>query len=306
MEIANLERAAIRIANSKDGQQILRLINEAAYSHIHADWHVPGDWIGTPGFVVSEAPVPSRSLSSFGRMNQGFLACLAAAADPPPAAWVRLAAIRRRPLAQEMLAAMLDVVLPHLRESGVKELGWLAIDSWPDDVLPLLGFRRANWITTFIKEGLNISPAHRDSCVQVRPVRLEEMETLAAIEADAFDPLWRHSAEGLRLAYGQSICFDVALINEQIVGFQYSASNHHGSGAHLVRITVHPSFQGARVGSALMTAAIEEYRRRGLRRVSLNTQIDNIASHRLYEKFGFYRTGDQMPVWVMEVGRGVE
>lgn len=319
MEIANLDRATIRHATGKDGQEIMRLLHEAVYAHVHADWYLPGDWLGTPGFVVSERPnvsrglptgglpsrgVPSRGVSSFGRTGSEIGACLAVGVDPHPAAWVRIAAIRRTPFAQETLAAMLEAVLPYLWENEVTELGWLAVESWPDEMLPALGFRRANWITTFIKEDMAIPPVS-SSEVRIRPVRLEEMETLAAVEAEAFDPLWRHSAQGLKLAHRQAICFDVALVGDQIAGFQYSASNYNGSGAHLVRITVHPSFQGVGVGSALMKAAVEHYRKRGLRRVSLNTQLDNIVSHRLYEKFGFYRTGDQMPVWVMELGRGL-
>jgi ribosomal protein S18 acetylase RimI-like enzyme len=303
MEIANLEKAVIRLAAGKDAPQILRLINESAYSHIHADWHLPGDWLDTPGFVVSETQQAPRLLSGFGRGEPEIAACLAVAADPEPAAWVRIAAIRRKLLAQETLAGMLEAVLPFLRKSGVTELGWLAVDSWPDEMLPDLGFRRENWITTFSKEGVDL-PTVKDCGVQVRPARLEEMELLAAIEAEAFDPLWRHSADGLRLAYGQAICFDVAQVDDSIVGFQYSASNYRGTGAHLVRITVRPSFQGAGVGSALMKAAIEHYGRVGIKRISLNTQINNISSHRLYEKFGFNRTGDQMPVWGMDLGRG--
>jgi len=303
MEIANLDRATIRLATSKDAKQILRLINETAYSHIHADWHAPGDWLDTPGFVVSEGLTPSPSLAHFGRMTPELLACLAVAADPCPAAWVRLAAIRKRPLAEETLATMLDSVMPFLAENGVTELGWLAVESWPDKMLPLLGFRRLNWIITFLKQGLDM-PEVGINGVQIRPVRMEDLPLLAALEVAAFDPLWRHSVEGFRLAYRQSICFDVALMGEQIVGFQYSTANYQGSGAHLVRITVHPSVQGAGVGSALMKSAFEQYRSLGLKRVSLNTQLDNIASHRLYEKFGFGRTGDQMPVWVRPVNGG--
>jgi GNAT superfamily N-acetyltransferase len=300
MEIANLDEATIRLATAKDSEGILHLLNEAAYTHIHADWHVPGDWLDTPGFVVSEGRFPSKSFTHFGRSGRKLMACLAAAADPYPAAWVRLAAIRQRPFAQENLAALMDAVLPYLVESGVTELGWLAVESWPDELLRDFGFQRMNWITTFIKEGLDI-PRIPECDLQIRPVRPEDMEFLAVMEAEAYDPLWRHSAESLRLAYGQSICFDVALLEEQIVGFQKTASNNQGSGAHQVRITVHPSYQGNGVGSALMKAAIEEYRKRGLRRVSLNTQLDNIASHQLYEKFGFYQTGDQLPVWVLEL-----
>ncbi|MFZ0544436.1 MAG: GNAT family N-acetyltransferase [Candidatus Promineifilaceae bacterium] len=303
MEIANLDSATIRLATSKDAQQILRLLQESPFAHIHADWHVPGDWLGTPGFVVSEHLTGAGAMSSFGLEALNLMACLAVAADPYPAAWVRIAAIRQTTFAQEVLAEMLEAVLPFLRETAVTALGWLAVESWPGEILPALGFHRENWITTFIKEGVD-SPPIKDSGVEIRPVSVNDMETLAAIEAAAYEPLWRHSAGGLRLAYKQSFCFDVALVNEQIVGFQYSTSNHYGLGAHLVRITVHPDLQGLGVGSALMAAAMERYRRRGIKRVSLNTQLDNIASHRLYEKFGFYRTGEQMPVWVMNIGRG--
>lgn len=302
MEIANLERAKIRPATTRDSQQILRLLKEAAYAHVHADWHAPGDWLGVPGFVVCERSAVSRPFSHFGHENHDIMACLAVAADPHPAAWVRMAAIRRMTRAQEMLATMMESVLPYLRKTGVIEIGWLAVESWPDDLLPMLGFRRANWITTFIKEGLDLPVVHNRG-VRVRPVRLEDMERLASIEAAAFDPLWRHSAEGLRLARGHALCFDVALVDEQVVGFQYSAANSHGSGAHLVRITVDPAYQGFGIGSTLLKAAVEHYRSRSLKRVSLNTQVDNIASHRLYEKFGFYRTGDQMPVWVKDLRR---
>jgi ribosomal protein S18 acetylase RimI-like enzyme len=303
MEIANLATATIRLTTSKDAQQIWRLFQDAMYAHTHADWRLPGDWLGTPGFVVIEGPA-ARATSMFGRRTQEITACLAVGADPLPASWVRVTAMRRTPHAQEILAAMIDAVLPFLRESGVTELGWLAVESWPDEMLPMIGFRRVNWITTFIKEGVEIpfeTSLYEAEGVTIRPVMVDDMEKLAEIEAAAFEPLWRHSAAGLKLAQRHAICFDVALMDGQIVGFQYSASNQQGAGAHLVRITVHPAAQGLGVGSVLIQAAFEQYRRRGLKRVSLNTQLDNIASHRLYEKFGFYRTGDQMPVWVLDL-----
>lgn len=300
MEIANLDTATIRLATNKDTQQIWRLFHEAMYTHTHADWHVMGEWLGTPGFVVSEGAPMVKPTSMFGRLTDELLACLAVGADPLPAFWVRFAAIRRSPDAQAILAAMIEAVLPYLRECGATILGWLAVESWPDEMLPALGFRRSNWITTFIKDGLDSSPIE-SSDVIVRPVRIEEMERLAEIEAAAFEPLWRYSAGGLRLAHRHAVCFDVALVDGKIVGFQYSVANSAGAGAHLVRITVDPVVQGMGVGSALIRAAFEAYRRRGLNRVSLNTQLDNIASHRLYEKFGFYRTGDQLPIWVLDL-----
>ncbi len=304
MEIANLEMPTIRLATSKDDQQIWRLFHEAMYTHTHADWHLPGDWLGTAGFVVSEGRSEASPRSIFGRRTDEMMACLAVGADPLPASWVRAVAIRRTAHTREILGAMIEEVLPFLRDSGVTELGWLAVESWPDEMLPSIGFRRVNWITTFVKEGTAV-PAEalsdHNEAVTIRPVRLEEMDRLEAIETAAFAPLWRHSAAGLKLAHRQALCFDVALVEGHIVGFQYSALNQQGGGAHLVRITVDPSAQRLGVGSSLVRAAFEHYRRRGLKRVSLNTQLDNVASHRLYERFGFYRTGDQMPVWVLDI-----
>jgi RimJ/RimL family protein N-acetyltransferase len=51
-----------------------------------------------------------------------------------------------------------------------------------------------------------------------------------------------------------------------------------------------------------MAAAMESYIRLGIRRITLNTQEDNLASHKLYEKFGFRRLGDRIPLWVKNIG----
>jgi ribosomal protein S18 acetylase RimI-like enzyme len=71
--------------------------------------------------------------------------------------------------------------------------------------------------------------------------------------------------------------------------------------AHLVRMTIAPEMQGKGAGSALLAATLVGYQRLGVRRVSLNTQIDNVRSHHLYEKFNFHRIGDQLPVWALAI-----
>jgi ribosomal-protein-alanine N-acetyltransferase len=120
---------------------------------------------------------------------------------------------------------------------------------------------------------------------------------LAEIEAITFDPLWRHSAIALALAHQQAWSFDVAEMNGHIVGFQFSTRSPRG--AHLARMAVHPHYQGRGVGAALLARAMAHYHAEGLRRVTLNTQMDNLASKRLYERFGFRPSGEEFPVWVM-------
>jgi len=82
MEMANREKPAVRVANSGDKRAIIRLIRGAPFCHIHADWRLPVDWLGWPEFLLYEGNDKDGDL----------VACLAATADPLPAAWVRIAA----------------------------------------------------------------------------------------------------------------------------------------------------------------------------------------------------------------------
>ena len=230
--------------------------------------------------------------------DKNLVGLLAAAADPPPAAWVRLAALASRRDAASILIDLLASVLPHLRKNGIDQLGWFPSIPWPEPWFLKLGFEPTNRIVTYVKEGLN-APDFPDKGVMIRPVSTVDFPALAQIETGAFEPLWRHSAEGLRLAYPQAQLFHVAELDGRIAGFQYSVEGTRRDSAHLVRITVDSEQQGRGIGTALMVKLMNEYRRRGIRRITLNTQADNVSSLRLYRRFDFHRLGDELPVWTM-------
>ena len=307
MELANLWPQApnnadgVRVATDADAAAIMDLLHKAAYRHHHVDWYVPGDWLGSPGFVVQ--PEPERQPSSVTARLLGtrtrLRACLAATADPLPAAWVRVTAIAGVERPQDTLAALLEVATTNLSRTGATELAWLAIEKWPSSWLPELGFECANQIETYIKEDKAIPPLDPVPGLRIRPVLDSDMETLARLEAHAFEPLWRHSAHGLAIARSQAFSFDVALLDEEIVGFQLSAASN--AGAHLVRMTIRPERQRKGIGSTLLAHTLSYYYRQGLGYVSLNTQVDNIASQRLYGKFGFQASGELLPVWVRKL-----
>ncbi|HFE67074.1 MAG TPA: GNAT family N-acetyltransferase [Chloroflexi bacterium] len=283
---------AVRLAVPGDGAQIMRLLQTAQFQHLHVDWHLPGDWLGTPGFVALTRPSPSPDEAEM-------TACLAAAPDPAPAAWVRVAALRDEGDVTAVLTAMLESVSPWLCREGVTELGWLAIESWPNPWLPDLGFRLANEIEIYVKEDTAVPSIPTIPDLRIRPVADSDLAQLAALEAKAFVPLWRHSARALQLARSQAASFDVVEMAGEIVGFQLSTRSRHG--VHLARMTIDPAWQGQGIGSVLLTHALRGYYRRGLYRVTLNTQIDNIASQRLYRKFGFAASGERIPMWVLDL-----
>lgn len=301
--------AYVRQAEQADTRAILNLLRDAPTRHIHVDWHVPADWLGTPGFAVCVDPdAPKRpSIGLLGNLRERpprLLGCLAIAADPLPAAWVRAAAVDSSdPVA--VLSALMAHLLAELRQQPISQIGWLLTEEWPAERLAALGFHHLVQIETHVKESLDMPKAAAVPGLQIRPVRMEEMGVLADIEAAAFEPLWRHSATSLTLARHQAWNFDVAVLGGEdgeggeIVGFQFSTRSPRG--AHLARMTVHPAYQGRGIGTALLAGAMAQCRAEGLRRVSLNTQMDNWASKRLYSRFGFRPSGEEFPVWVMEL-----
>lgn len=294
MELARSDVCHVRQAVREDASAIGRLLGIAWPRHVHADWHLPVDWIGTPGFVLCELEHNDHTME--------LAACLAVGADPPPAAWVRVAAVMGGESGLHQLREMLNVTIPWLRENQVSALGWLTESSWPSRWLRALGFAEVNRIITYSLD-LGAKELPETARPRIRPATVVDMARLAEIEQAAFEPLWRHSRHGLLLAFRQAVSFDVAEIDDRIVGFQYSVAGADDESVHLVRLTVSPEVQGQGVGSDLMRAAFLGYKRIGAARVTLNTQADNHASHHLYERFGFKREGGGAAVWAMTLDR---
>ncbi len=290
MELASSGEWRIRLAGKGDAAEISALISRATYRHLHADWHLPADWLDSPGFVLCERIGDGGKSELFG--------CLAVGADPPPAAWVRVAALRTGAGAERRLQEMMQATLPWLSESGISILGWLPEQLWPEQWLAAVGLHKANWIVTYGLDKFEERP-RVDGWPTIRQAATSDLSFLAAIEQTAFEPLWRYSAHGLLLGFRRSLSFEVAELDGRIVGFQYSVAGQDGVSAHLVRLTVAPEAQGRGVGSALMAGALHGYLQADLTRVTLNTQLDNHPSHRLYERFGFRQLGDRVPVWAM-------
>ncbi len=302
-QIAGDMRGEVRTAQQSDAGAITRILRDGPYSHIHADWHYPAEWLGSPSFVVlpvQDALTKRQRMTSklFGAQPT-LSACLAVAADPKPAAWVRLAAIANRAEGCQLMAAMLSAIVDPLRDEKISQIAWLLVEDWPEVWLPDLGFQHTNEVITYSKLGTEIPRIVRPSGLQIRAAKPADLAALAEIESRAFEPLWRHSELSLSLAKQQALSFDVAWFGETPVGFQFSSSTRRG--AHLSRITVDTNAQRNGVGSALLAHALEGYARRGISTITLNTQLDNVASQKLYERFGFEQSGERFAVWNIDL-----
>lgn len=297
MQLANSKtgdpvlRRFVRRAAREDAAVVQKLLRMGVYVHIHIDWRLPGEWLERPGFVVYDLQNAGGGREHGG--SSEVVACLAVGAEPPPAAWVRVAAVDSTAgfaQTEVMFAQILEELDPR-----IDEIAWFLTDYWPLHWLERLGFVPVSDVIGYRKEGVD-SPAYSSPPdLAIRPLLMDDIPVLEAIEAAAFEPRWRHSAADLFLAWRHSINFTVALLDGMPVAYQFSTG---GDGnAHLSRMTVHPAQQGKGIGAALLANALENYRLQNIKTVTLNTQTDNLPSRRLYERFGFEVTGFSYPVW---------
>ena len=287
MRFLNLRRnSENQIKQLKDGDQksVTRLLRKSMLTHFHSDWRLLVYWLDTPGFVGIE--------------NQDeLLSFLAVGADPLPAFWVRGAAFDHWRTMPAMLEQLLSAVMPHMQEQGGHCLAWMPIEAWVDEPIQQLGFSRKTEVVTMVTEDWQMPaiPHHPD--LHIRPARTNDFTQLEAIEKAAFEPIWRYSANSLGLAFRQTFSFDVIELSGKIVGYQCSTCTQQV--AHLARMTIHPNAQNQGVGTALLAETLRGYKQGNIHSVSLNTQIENVASQRLYQKFGFHPTESVVPVWVL-------
>jgi RimJ/RimL family protein N-acetyltransferase len=81
----------------------------------------------------------------------------------------------------------------------------------------------------------------------------------------------------------------VALVGSEIVGSLHVEAGRHGYGE--LGMALVREWRGKSVGSALLFAAIEDARRRGLHKLSLSVFAHNEPAIALYLKFGFVQEG---------------
>jgi len=189
------------------------------------------------------------------------------------------------------LETLLPPTLGRLRSQKVTSLIYIGNDRWLTE--PLLrdwDFSIQNSVVTYTKRDLSI-PTRGNQQVHVRPVHPGDFPALVALDEAAFDPLWRYVSQTFAHALGSLPYFVVAELAGQTIGYLFSSQQ--GDRGHLIRVAVHPDFQGCGIGARLLTEAIEFFRTEGAKVVTLNTQKDNTISQRLYRRFGFRPMGEE-------------
>lgn len=191
----------------------------------------------------------------------------------------------------------LDLLLPQIGQLALKQscsaLVYIGHEAWLIEALQQFGFQPKAWIITFERFGYGRPPNIQEPAV-LRSAHRNDLATLRALDALAFDHLWRKPASYFRDALAAAGSFVVAEIEGQIVGYEWCEI--YQQRGHLTRLAIHPDFQGRGIGAQLLQRAIRDATRRGVNLMTLNTQETNHRSRALYARFGFTQTEQRVPL----------
>ena len=125
---------------------------------------------------------------------------------------------------------------------------------------------------------------------ELRPMRWWDIEPVMRLENALFvEDAWSETMFWSELAERESRHYVVAVDGDDVVG--YAGLCAYAAEAYVQTIAVDATCQAHGVGTALLTALLEEADRRDCAHVDLEVRADNDVAIRLYEKYDFHRIG---------------
>jgi ribosomal protein S18 acetylase RimI-like enzyme len=220
----------------------------------------------------------------------------------PPNAWLRTVLVDSRVEVASSLPLVIDQLHRLLPARAISAL-YITLDEWSAPWLraPLerLGYRRIMDVLTYEKNGMDI-PSSGNQLVVVRRARMEDLPAVLRLDTACFPTPWGKGEEILGPALVSAPYFAIAEFSGEVIGYTYVTVHQAGLHAHLVRIAVTPTFQGHAIGVRLLADVVRFCRHRRIELLTLNTQDYNTQAQRLYEWFGFRRTGEIQAVLGIE------
>lgn len=266
-------------------QAVRDLLFHSNLVHTHLDWHDADAWIESSEATARLAWHRGQLVGVMGFSQPVNGAC-----------WVRLAAVREFFYDHEsVLCELWDDLVKEVKPQGVELVALLVVRDWISRYAPALGFSYVEDIVTLARAGETIPP-YRPGGPIIRAAEIRDLEQLWEIDVSAFTTPWQLSRDEIRQAYRIASSCTVAVLNDELVGYQLSTL--YFDGAHLARLAVSPHIQGAGVGGALLGDLLQRFFRRGVYMMTVNTQASNLRSRSLYSRFGFEPNGYDLPFWL--------
>lgn len=280
---------SIRFYERPDYDRALELLYENRRTHTHIDWYRAGRWLE---LFPHRAGVAYQGERLVGLM--GFSLPLNGAS------WLRLVAVDDQQDTERILLALWQFWRDQHIAQSTQRVGVMVVYAWLTDYLPQLGFHYDEDIITFFRPmSVLLPPEPKLGAINIKSAYLDDIAELTALDHQTFPPPWQLTSDELRQAQRQAGSYTIAVLDGRIVGYQICT--RHQDHAHLARLAVAPTAQGHGIGAALLHHLLHNMERRHVRSMSVNTQMSNLASQKLYTRYGFTRNGYDLPVWLQRL-----
>lgn len=123
----------------------------------------------------------------------------------------------------------------------------------------------------------------------VRPMTLNDLDGVMAVEQESFLTPWSRSAFEEELAQNRLARYLVALDGEAIVG--YAGTWLVINEAHVTNVAVHAGRRREGIGRLLMEALMDMARDAGMESMTLEVRVSNESARALYHQLGFISAG---------------
>lgn len=122
-----------------------------------------------------------------------------------------------------------------------------------------------------------------------RPMRTDDIETICAIEVEAFPTPWTPGAFHNELTNNHFAHYMVMEVEGVIAG--YAGMWIIMDEAHVTNIAVRTRFRGRKLGERLLLELRRRANLQGAKRMTLEVRVTNRVAQNLYEKLGFRSVG---------------
>jgi GNAT superfamily N-acetyltransferase len=267
--------------------ELLNLSYYSQWTHKHLDWYKTGQWIDRDEGIIYLAWQDSKLVGYIGL-----------SLPLHGASWVRLLGVRDGVVPRPIIEHLWWAVESHGLQLGINKFAVLMVTHWLAAYMGSLGFDYLEDIVTLNRASQSL-PSVPISPVKVYSANSEDLPHITRVDQLAFRPPWQMTRHDLWQAFRISANATVALLDDEVVGYQISTRNR--AIGHLARLAVMPNRQGKRIGSILLHELLSKFDRRGIKSVTVNTQVSNESSHRLYSHYGFQHNGFDLAVWQKDI-----
>ncbi len=275
----------LRIASYKRQHRnaLLDLKATSPWTHTHLDWYETAQWLDKD-FGLTLLAWQGEELAGYVSLsppNQG-------------RSWVRMLGIRNGRMPGQVVDELWANAEEACREQGIVEVAILMITNWLPAYLARHRFQFHDDVISMSHIGSR-PPAWPATGASLRPAEWEDLPRILEIDHLAFEAIWQLTRPDLRQALRLSTIATVATLDHHVVAYQLSTQ--HETVGHLARLAVDPAHQRQRIGSLLLRQLLDTLRQRKVEKISLNTQLSNLPSQHLYQRYGFFRNGNDIELW---------